>query len=168
MDSVDSYRLVRRNRKQNSRQNGGNGGRSGREFCRCKRGPVGYPGAPGTEGRRGAKGEPGTPGAKGDPGSFDFLMLMVSDLRHDLEQLKKKAYPNGTPSSSQSRLGLTSSNDLKQFRAWEKRMRTSNLARNNIILQRRNSVNSGRNHNAAQRGINAIGNGRFVDKLQDN
>ena len=26
----------------------------------------------------------------------------------------------------------------------------------------------GRNHNAAQRGINAIGNGRFVDKLQDN
>ena len=47
MDSVDSYRLVRRNRKQNSRQNGGGGGRSGREFCRCKRGPVGYPGAPG-------------------------------------------------------------------------------------------------------------------------
>ena len=25
----------------------------------------------------------------------------------------------------------------------------------------------GRNHNAAQRGINGIGNGRFVDKLQD-
>ena len=44
--SVDSYRLVRRKRKQGSKQNGG-GGRSGREFCRCKRGPVGYPGAPG-------------------------------------------------------------------------------------------------------------------------
>ena len=63
----------------------------------------------GTEGRRGPKGEPGKPGEKGDPGSFDFLMLMVSDLRHDLEELKKKAYPNGAPSSSQSRLGLTSS-----------------------------------------------------------
>ena len=79
-------------------------------------------------------------------------------------------------------------------------MRASNLARNNIMLQRRNSINSGsiyflcnlrlkrfnqilleeiknifyyifsclgRNHNAAQRGINGIGNGRFVDKLQD-
>ena len=45
--SVDSYRLLRRNRKQGSRQNSGGGGRSGREFCRCKRGPVGYPGAPG-------------------------------------------------------------------------------------------------------------------------
>ena len=45
--SVDSYRLVRRKRKQGSKQNGG-GGRSGREFCRCKRGPVGYPGSPGT------------------------------------------------------------------------------------------------------------------------
>ena len=45
--SVDSYRLVRRNRKQGSRQNGGGGGRAGRDFCRCKRGPVGYPGASG-------------------------------------------------------------------------------------------------------------------------
>ena len=45
--SVDSYRLVRRNRKQGSRQNGGGGGRSSREFCRCKRGPVGYPGTSG-------------------------------------------------------------------------------------------------------------------------
>ena len=45
--SVDSYRLVRRKRKQGTKQNGG-GGRSGREFCRCKRGPVGYPGSPGT------------------------------------------------------------------------------------------------------------------------
>ena len=24
------------------------------------------------------------PGAKGDPGSFDFLMLMVADIRHDI------------------------------------------------------------------------------------
>ena len=46
--SVDSYRLVRRKRKQVSKQNGG-GGRSGREFCRCKRGPVGYPGSPGIQ-----------------------------------------------------------------------------------------------------------------------
>ena len=45
LESVDSYRLVRRNRKQGQRQNGG--GRTNREFCRCKRGPVGYPGAAG-------------------------------------------------------------------------------------------------------------------------
>ena len=54
----------------------------------------------GTEGRRGPKGESGTPGEKGDPGSFDFLMLMVSDLRHDLEQLKARSDPNGASSSS--------------------------------------------------------------------
>ena len=42
----------------------------------------------GTEGRRGPKGEPGKPGEKGDPGSFDFLMLMVSDLRHDFDLSK--------------------------------------------------------------------------------
>ena len=45
LETVDSYRLVRRNRKQGQRQNGG--GRTNREFCRCKRGPVGYPGAAG-------------------------------------------------------------------------------------------------------------------------
>ena len=49
----------------------------------------------GSEGRRGPKGEPGSSGEKGDPGSFDFLMLMVADLRHDLEQLKSRGYPNG-------------------------------------------------------------------------
>ena len=49
----------------------------------------------GAEGRRGPKGEPGKPGEKGDPGSFDFLMLMVSDLRHDLEQLKSNMNGNG-------------------------------------------------------------------------
>ena len=48
----------------------------------------------GAEGRRGPKGEPGNQGEKGDPGSFDFLMLMVSDLRHDLEQLKSTVYTN--------------------------------------------------------------------------
>ena len=63
----------------------------------------------GTEGRRGPKGESGTPGEKGDPGSFDFLMLMVSDLRHDLEQMKARAYPNGASSSSlpANRIGST-------------------------------------------------------------
>ena len=52
----------------------------------------------GAEGRRGPKGEPGKSGEKGDPGSFDFLMLMVSDLRHDLEELKSSVN-NGGPST---------------------------------------------------------------------
>lgn len=47
-----------------------------------------FAGAPGSEGPRGPKGEPGVKGERGSEGSFDFLMLMVSDLRHDLEQLQ--------------------------------------------------------------------------------
>ena len=56
----------------------------------------------GAEGRRGPKGEPGKPGEKGDPGSFDFLMLMVSDLRHDLEQLKLNMNNGGASSVGKS------------------------------------------------------------------
>ena len=35
-------------------------------------------------GQQGPRGPQGVPGAKGDPGSFDFLMLMVADIRHDI------------------------------------------------------------------------------------
>ena len=68
----------------------------------------------GTEGRRGPKGEPGKGGEKGDPGSFDFLMLMVSDLRHDLERLKARTFPNeGSSSVAESRVESTPTVSIK-------------------------------------------------------
>ncbi len=74
-----AFKMVRRNGKKH--------------FCKCKRGPVGHPGAPGIEGPRGPKGETGVRGEKGEAGSFDFFMLMMADLRHDLEQLQARVYP---------------------------------------------------------------------------
>lgn len=70
---LDSYKMVKSGKK--------------RHFCKCKRGPVGPPGAQGTSGSPGPRGPQGLPGQKGEPGSFDFVMLMVADLRHDIEML---------------------------------------------------------------------------------
>ena len=42
-------------------------------------------------GQQGPRGPQGVPGAKGDPGSFDFLMLMVADIRHDIGEWGIKA-----------------------------------------------------------------------------
>ena len=65
------------------------GGRK-KQFCKCKRGPVGPPGAPGTTGPQGLPGSQGLQGDKGETGSFDFLMLMLADIRHDIELMKAK------------------------------------------------------------------------------
>ena len=64
-------------------------------FCRCKRGPVGPPGRQGMAGVRGPRGEQGLPGRKGEPGSFDFLQAMITDVRHDIEQLQAAVFTNG-------------------------------------------------------------------------
>ena len=45
---------------------------------------MGPPGSAGAAGERGLRGPTGSPGPKGEPGSFDFLMLMVADIRHDI------------------------------------------------------------------------------------
>ncbi|XP_069689551.1 collagen and calcium-binding EGF domain-containing protein 1-like isoform X2 [Periplaneta americana] len=68
-------------------------------FCRCKRGPVGPPGPPGREGQKGSQGEQGPRGPKGKPGSFDFLLLLMADLRHDVRHLQDKVF-NGHGSRS--------------------------------------------------------------------
>ncbi|TRY79920.1 hypothetical protein TCAL_16074 [Tigriopus californicus] len=70
---LDSYKMAKSGKK--------------RHFCKCKRGPVGPPGAQGTSGSSGPRGPQGLTGQKGEPGSFDFLLLMVADLRHDIELL---------------------------------------------------------------------------------
>ena len=82
-------------------------------LVRCKRGPVGLPGAPGVEGPRGETGAMGIKGEKGEPGSFDFFMLMMADLRHDLEQLQARVYPNRAMPRY----------NMQKHLAWEQRMK---------------------------------------------
>ena len=103
-DGLDSFKMVRRSGKKH--------------FCRCKRGPVGSPGAQGTPGPRGPRGETGPVGLKGEPGSFDFFMLMMADLRHDLEQLQARVYPHrGSGGSTPPRY------NMQKHLAWEQRMK---------------------------------------------
>ena len=102
-EGLDSFKMVRRNGKKH--------------FCRCKRGPVGSPGAQGALGPRGPRGETGPVGRKGEPGSFDFFMLMMADLRHDLEQLQARVYPNRGPGASLPQY------NMQKHLAWEQRMK---------------------------------------------
>ncbi|XP_042226280.1 uncharacterized protein LOC121869158 [Homarus americanus] len=55
----------------------------------------GSPGASGKPGPRGLPGSTGSPGEKGDPGSFDFLNLMIADVRHDIQKLQEKVFGPG-------------------------------------------------------------------------
>ncbi|KAM9124863.1 collagen and calcium-binding EGF domain-containing protein 1-like isoform 3-T3 [Pangshura tecta] len=57
-----------------------------------RRGPVGAPGAPGRNGQKGERGHPGPRGPPGPPGSFDFLLLMMADIRNDIIELQEKVF----------------------------------------------------------------------------
>lgn len=59
---------------------------------RGRRGPVGSPGAPGNNGLKGERGAPGSKGLPGPPGSFDFLLLMMADIRNDIIELQEKVF----------------------------------------------------------------------------
>ncbi|XP_047227968.1 collagen and calcium-binding EGF domain-containing protein 1 isoform X1 [Girardinichthys multiradiatus] len=59
---------------------------------RGTRGPVGPPGAPGRDGLKGERGAPGPAGQPGPPGSFDFLLLLMADIRNDIADLQSKVY----------------------------------------------------------------------------
>ncbi|KAF7698832.1 collagen and calcium-binding EGF domain-containing protein 1-like [Silurus meridionalis] len=63
---------------------------------RGRRGPVGPLGAPGRDGLKGEKGSPGPRGPPGPPGSFDFLLLMMADIRHDIIELQDKVFGRRT------------------------------------------------------------------------
>ncbi|XP_017780601.1 PREDICTED: collagen and calcium-binding EGF domain-containing protein 1-like [Nicrophorus vespilloides] len=63
--------------------------------CRCKRGAQGNTGAPGLRGPQGLQGERGPRGLKGDKGSFDFLLLLMADVRHDIVNLQNKVFESG-------------------------------------------------------------------------
>ncbi|XP_068191415.1 collagen and calcium-binding EGF domain-containing protein 1 isoform X2 [Antennarius striatus] len=59
---------------------------------RGPRGPVGPPGAPGRDGLKGDRGAPGPSGPPGPPGSFDFLLLLMADIRNDIADLQVKVF----------------------------------------------------------------------------
>ncbi|KAM4602645.1 collagen and calcium-binding EGF domain-containing protein 1-like [Polymixia lowei] len=59
---------------------------------RGRRGPVGPQGAPGRDGLKGDRGTPGPRGPPGPPGSFDFLLLMMADIRNDIIELQEKVF----------------------------------------------------------------------------
>ncbi|XP_077446370.1 collagen and calcium-binding EGF domain-containing protein 1-like [Stigmatopora argus] len=63
-----------------------------RHIKRGRRGPVGPPGAPGRNGSKGDRGANGPSGPPGPPGSFDFLLLMMADIRNDIIELQEKVF----------------------------------------------------------------------------
>ncbi|XP_032888638.1 collagen and calcium-binding EGF domain-containing protein 1 isoform X1 [Amblyraja radiata] len=60
-----------------------------------RRGPVGSPGASGKDGAKGERGASGPRGSPGPPGSFDFLLLMLADIRNDIAELQLKTFGRG-------------------------------------------------------------------------
>ncbi|XP_070593014.1 collagen and calcium-binding EGF domain-containing protein 1 [Erythrolamprus reginae] len=66
-----------------------------------RRGPVGPPGAPGRDGAKGERGAPGEKGPAGPPGSFDFLLLMMADIRNDIAELQERIFGHRTHSSAE-------------------------------------------------------------------
>ncbi|KAK5650768.1 hypothetical protein RI129_001797 [Pyrocoelia pectoralis] len=63
--------------------------------CKCKRGAQGEHGPPGVRGPKGDLGERGPRGEKGEKGNFDFLLLLLADIRHDIVHLQNRVYANG-------------------------------------------------------------------------
>ncbi|XP_063509847.1 collagen and calcium-binding EGF domain-containing protein 1 isoform X3 [Pongo pygmaeus] len=61
----------------------------------------GPPGAPGRDGSKGERGAPGPRGSPGPPGSFDFLLLMLADIRNDITELQEKVFGHRTHSSAE-------------------------------------------------------------------
>lgn len=64
---------------------------------RGPRGPLGSPGAPGRDGQKGDRGAPGPVGPPGRPGSFDFLLVLMADIRNDIADLQSKVYGRPLP-----------------------------------------------------------------------
>ena len=56
-------------------------------------GPLGPSGA---TGEKGETGEKGSRGQKGAAGSFDFLLFLLADIRHDIVLLQEKVFNGET------------------------------------------------------------------------
>ncbi|KAJ8714724.1 hypothetical protein PYW07_002949 [Mythimna separata] len=61
-------------------------------YCRCERGPRGPAGPPGMEGPKGDSGPRGPRGPRGPKGSLDLMLLMIADLRHDIQNIEARVY----------------------------------------------------------------------------
>ncbi|XP_021191238.3 collagen and calcium-binding EGF domain-containing protein 1 isoform X1 [Helicoverpa armigera] len=61
-------------------------------YCRCERGPRGPAGPAGMEGPKGDTGPRGPRGPRGPKGSLDLMLLMIADLRHDIQNLEARVY----------------------------------------------------------------------------
>ena len=80
-----------------------------------------------TAGSQGPKGETGAKGPKGDSGSFDFLMLMMADVRNDIRALQRRVFPEQEfPQGDYN---------FRQHLAWEKRLKE----RDRLMRRRGNS-----------------------------
>ncbi|XP_055648681.1 collagen and calcium-binding EGF domain-containing protein 1-like [Falco peregrinus] len=66
-----------------------------------RQGPMGPAGAPGRDGSKGEQGAPGPKGILGPPGSFDFLLLMMADIRNDITELQENVFGHRTHSSTE-------------------------------------------------------------------
>uniref|UniRef100_A0A8C4RN53 Collagen and calcium binding EGF domains 1 n=1 Tax=Erpetoichthys calabaricus TaxID=27687 RepID=A0A8C4RN53_ERPCA len=72
-------------------------------------GPLGPPGPPGPRGMMGPMGpspdishiKQGRRGPVGPPGSFDFLLLMMADIRNDIVELQERVFGHRTHSSGE-------------------------------------------------------------------
>lgn len=64
-------------------------------YCRCERGPRGPQGPPGMEGPKGDTGARGPRGARGPKGSLDLMLLMLADVRHDIQNIEARVYKDG-------------------------------------------------------------------------
>ncbi|KAJ8407798.1 hypothetical protein AAFF_G00268420 [Aldrovandia affinis] len=69
---------------------------------RGRRGPVGPAGAPGRDGQKGDRGSAGPRGPAGPPGSFDFLLLMMADIRNDIIELQERVFGGRQDISSEA------------------------------------------------------------------
>ncbi|TSY69836.1 Collagen and calcium-binding EGF domain-containing protein 1 [Bagarius yarrelli] len=50
---------------------------------------------------KGEKGAPGPSGPPGPPGSFDFLLLLMADIRNDIAELQQKVFGKRIPSPAE-------------------------------------------------------------------
>ncbi|XP_043933130.1 collagen and calcium-binding EGF domain-containing protein 1-like isoform X2 [Protopterus annectens] len=89
------------------------------QIKRGRRGPMGPPGAPGKNGQKGEQGIPGPRGLPGPPGSFDFLLLMMTDIRRDIIELQEKVFGKQRAVNLNSAPHHNTENDIHEWGSGE-------------------------------------------------
>ncbi|XP_018594539.1 collagen and calcium-binding EGF domain-containing protein 1-like isoform X2 [Scleropages formosus] len=89
---------------------------------RGRRGPVGPPGAPGRDGQKGERGPPGPSGPPGPPGSFDFLLLLMADIRIDIIELQEHVFGKHRDISLDAPPPLHGDTDLEEWESGQEEL----------------------------------------------